>query len=121
MGGDSGSRLFSAGCVKSTKAIAGRFEDSLIAKCIPSNRHPWRTHSLRVFSNEISSTVESSTTLYRAAPGDWTGAAARAGGAVRPVRREPGGSAAFDCETFFFIGRTLATPRLRCRNQLWTN
>ena len=54
----------SAGRAKRRKAIAGRLDESLIAKWMPSNRQPSLVHWLSARSNEISSTMDSSTTLY---------------------------------------------------------
>jgi hypothetical protein len=53
-----------SGRVKRRKAIAGRLDESLIAKWMPSNRQPPLVHWLSARSNEISSTMDSSTTLY---------------------------------------------------------
>lgn len=45
--------------------MEGRFDRSLIAKCIPSKVHPSDTISFTVFSMASSVTVDSSTKRYR--------------------------------------------------------
>ena len=44
--------------------MLGRFDESRMAKCMPSQVQPWAVHSLTAFSTCSSVTSESSTTLY---------------------------------------------------------
>lgn len=94
---DSCSATRPSGRVKRRNAIAGRFEESLIAKWMPSNRQPLLVHWLSACSNEISSTMDSSTTLYcgpvaaALRPRICTG---------RPLERE----------SFLFVVRTMRSP-----------
>jgi len=49
--------------VNERKAIAGRRDDSRMAKWMVSKVQPWPVHSFKAFSISSSLTVESSTTL----------------------------------------------------------